>query len=205
MLSLTSEERVPNRGRVFTGRALEQIAFPLGGIGAGLISLGGVQPTGQGQSSPLLLLLWAKPRGEKSTTRVVEAKHDPPYADGHGYPREYGAGLPHLARATFIGAFPFAEVQFQDPDPSPTSRILRTNTCQWYTDGTFHAFEGCSDRQGCCPGNCTHVWNFEQTLAFLFPQLERDMHLRHVMPRAKERPKGTPAADGQMGCIIKLY
>ena len=470
---LSSGERVSNRGRVFKGRALEQIAFPLGGIGAGSISLGGhgelrdwevLNRPGKGNRPPYsFFLVWAKPRGEKPTTRVVEARPGPPYAGGHGYPREYGAGLPHLAEATFIGAFPFAKVQFQDPDfplevtleafspfiplnpedsalpvallryqlknhshkpvemalvgsllnfagydnqgpigisapcyganlnellreenivglrmttqkyppdhpqhgslalataqtegvtfqtrwswegwfgglqrfwdffssqgrltdddstdPSPDGRtdvgslgvrmvlepeeqaevlfliawhfpnfenywnketqgtilhphyaarfqdawevvryvvrnlnrleeetrrfqrvlldstlpdyvldalssqasILRTNTCQWYDDGTFHAFEGCSDRQGCCFGNCTHVWNFEQTLAFLFPQLERDMrmtdfeygtdeegymHYRHVMPRAKGRPRGTPAADGQMGCLMKLY
>ena len=98
--------------------------------------------------------------------------------------------------------------------------ILKTNTCQWYEDGTFHAFEGCSDRGGCCMGSCTHVWNYEQTLAFLFPALERDMRVtdfkyntdedgymafRHPMPRGTPFGRGKPAADGQMGCIMKLY
>ena len=98
--------------------------------------------------------------------------------------------------------------------------IIKTNTCQWYEDGTFHAFEGCSDRAGCCMGSCTHVWNYEQTLAFLFPALERDMRVtdfkynmaedgymafRHPMPRGTAFGRGRPAADGQMGCIMKLY
>jgi len=32
----------------------------------------------------------------------------------------------------------------------------------------FFGFEGCDDRSGCCPLNCAHVWNYEQSLAFLF-------------------------------------
>lgn len=97
---------------------------------------------------------------------------------------------------------------------------LKTNTCQWFADGTFHAFEGCSDREGCCMGSCTHVWNYEQSLAYLFPSLERDMRVtdfkyntsddgymafRHPMPRGAAFTKGMPAADGQMGCLMKLY
>ena len=27
----------------------------------------------------------------------------------------------------------------------------------------FFAFEGCGDNSGCCPMNCTHVWNYEHT------------------------------------------
>jgi len=102
---------------------------------------------------------------------------------------------------------------------SSQASILRTNTLQWYSDGTVHAFEGCNDRSGCCHGTCTHVWNYEQTLAFLFPQLERDMRVtdfldtdedghmnfRHVMPRGVARVRGKPAADGQMGTVMKLY
>ncbi len=42
---------------------------------------------------------------------------------------------------------------------------LRTQTCLRTADGEFHAFEGCRDRTGCCPGTCTHVWNYEQAKA----------------------------------------
>ena len=48
----------------------------------------------------------------------------------------------------------------------PVSTI-RTPTCLWNEDGRFHGFEGChgaSTRhgalEGCCPLNCTHVWNY---------------------------------------------
>ena len=88
-------------------------------------------------------------------------------------------------------------------------------------DGAFYAFEGTGDDHGCCPLNCTHVWNYEQTLAFLFPALERTM--REVdfghntdddgfMVFRSRIPLGTPkwdfphaAADGQMGTVVKLY
>jgi hypothetical protein len=68
--------------------------------------------------------------------------------------------------------------------------------------------------------NCTHVWNYEQALAHLFPSLERtmrrtdflvntsrtgDMAFRTLVPLGPWRWKMKPAADGQMGCIMKLY
>ena len=104
---------------------------------------------------------------------------------------------------------------------SSQSSIIRTETCFRTQDGTFYAFEGTGDDHGCCPLNCTHVWNYEQTLAFLFPALERSM--REVdfghntdddgfMVFRSRIPLGTPkwdfphaAADGQMGTVVKLY
>jgi uncharacterized protein (DUF608 family) len=54
---------------------------------------------------------------------------------------------------------------------SAQSATLVSNACMWIEDGTFAAFEG----SGCCPMNCTHVWNYEQQMARLFPELERNM------------------------------
>jgi non-lysosomal glucosylceramidase len=99
--------------------------------------------------------------------------------------------------------------------------ILRTNTCFRAKDGNFYAFEGTGDDHGCCPLNCTHVWNYEQALAFLFPALERTMRevdfqhntddsgfmvFRTRVPLSSEKwdfPHA--AADGQMGTVVKLY
>lgn len=99
--------------------------------------------------------------------------------------------------------------------------ILRTNTCFRAKDGNFYAFEGVGDDHGCCPLNCTHVWNYEQALAFLFPALERTMRevdfqhntddsgfmvFRTRVPLGSEKwdfPHA--AADGQMGTLVKLY
>jgi non-lysosomal glucosylceramidase len=99
--------------------------------------------------------------------------------------------------------------------------IIRTTTCIRTSDGIFHAFEGCNDNSGCCPMDCTHVWNYEQALAFLFPALERAMRVtelevntrddgrqefRTILPVTSEVLWGGPAAaDGQMGSVLKLY
>ncbi|RKY84257.1 hypothetical protein DRQ09_08885 [candidate division KSB1 bacterium] len=97
---------------------------------------------------------------------------------------------------------------------------IRTNTCMLLADGSFFAFEGCGDNAGCCPMNCTHVWNYEQSLAHLFPSLERSMRntdflhnirednsmaFRTLIPLGPYHWKYKPAADGQMGCVMKAY
>jgi uncharacterized protein (DUF608 family) len=108
---------------------------------------------------------------------------------------------------------------------SSQASIIRTTTCLRTADGRFNAFEGCSDNAGCCPMNCTHVWNYEQALAHLFPDLERTMRetdfghntledgrmpFRTLLPLLEDVFWGGPsttlvAADGQMGCVMKLY
>lgn len=49
---------------------------------------------------------------------------------------------------------------------------LATNTSHRFADGKFWGWEG----EGCCPGTCTHVWLYEQTLGRIFPEL--DINLR---------------------------
>ncbi len=103
---------------------------------------------------------------------------------------------------------------------STQAAILRTNTCMLLEGKQFFAFEGCDDNAGCCPLNCTHVWNYEQALAFLYPELERSMRrtdftynmrednsmaFRTLIPLGRAQWNFLPAADGQMGCIMKLY
>jgi non-lysosomal glucosylceramidase len=98
--------------------------------------------------------------------------------------------------------------------------IMRTQTGLFLDDDRFYAFEGCGDQGGCCPMNCTHVWNYEQAVAHLYPRLERTMRLtdftanveedgkmafRTTIPLGHHLWKFHAAADGQMGCILKLY
>lgn len=97
--------------------------------------------------------------------------------------------------------------------------VIRSTTCFRLENGKFFGWEGCFDNAGCCEGNCTHVWNYAQTLAFLFPSLERDMRYTEFNIETEEtgkmnfrtlKPFGGefefhPAADGQLGCIIRLY
>ncbi|HQK21530.1 MAG TPA: GH116 family glycosyl hydrolase [Candidatus Latescibacteria bacterium] len=110
---------------------------------------------------------------------------------------------------------------------SSQASIIRSPTCMWLEDGTFHAFEGChgastgsaEDVGGCCPLNCSHVWNYEQALARLFPRLEQAMRRTDLLHQMTEEgrighrtllplylPRWTePATDGQLGTVLKLY
>lgn len=49
---------------------------------------------------------------------------------------------------------------------------LATGTSHRFGDDKFWGWEG----EGCCPGTCTHVWLYEQTLGRIFPEL--DINLR---------------------------
>ncbi len=97
---------------------------------------------------------------------------------------------------------------------------LRTQTCFRTEDGRFYGFEGCSNKGGCCHGSCTHVWNYEQATAFLFGELAmkmREVEFAHAtdeegmmsfrvnLPLARAKEFHKAAADGQMGCIMKMY
>ncbi|HML45434.1 MAG TPA: GH116 family glycosyl-hydrolase, partial [Clostridia bacterium] len=98
--------------------------------------------------------------------------------------------------------------------------ILRSNTCFRLEDGSFLGWEGCHAQQGSCPGTCTHVWNYAQAAAFLFPELERSARrnefLREVEPDGKmcfrsyavfgQEPDNMPSAvDGQLGTLVRLW
>ena len=48
---------------------------------------------------------------------------------------------------------------------------LATSGCYRFADGRFYAWEG---GPGCCPGTCTHVWQYAHSMARVFPFLERN-------------------------------
>ncbi len=98
---------------------------------------------------------------------------------------------------------------------------LRTQTLFQTPDGHFFGWEGIHDRFGSCAGNCTHVWNYEQATPFLFGEMARDFRETEFRSMTNERgamifrvglpldsaatqSSGVAAADGQMGCLMKL-
>lgn len=96
----------------------------------------------------------------------------------------------------------------------------RTQVCFRTPDGRFFGFEGAGDKKGCCIGSCTHVWNYEQATAFLYGELATSMReiefmqatddqglmsFRVHLPIERAREWGKAAADGQMGCIMKIF
>ncbi len=163
---------------------------------------------------------WAAAKGEADT--VVGNRYTVRFADAWEAARFAARELPQLEARTRK----FAEAIESSTLPpavldAATSNLstLRTNTCFLTADGEFHGFEGCNDHSGCCHGSCTHVWNYEQATAFLFPTLARSLResefLRNTNPNGQMGfrsylPDGKQiwdksAADGQMGCLMKLY
>ncbi|MFO7975740.1 MAG: GH116 family glycosyl hydrolase, partial [Candidatus Hydrogenedentota bacterium] len=95
-----------------------------------------------------------------------------------------------------------------------TLSYLATGTCQWWKNGRFYAYEGVT----CCPGTCTHVWNYAHGHARLFPELARSIReMQDFNPRESGggfhpdtglvgfRSNDAYAADGQCGTILKAY
>jgi len=97
---------------------------------------------------------------------------------------------------------------------------MRSQTAFRIKDGHFMGWEGVMDNYGSCPGSCTHVWNYEVATPFLFGELAQTMRdvefgysmspdgqmdFRANLPLGSSPDKNETAADGQMGCIMKLY
>lgn len=97
---------------------------------------------------------------------------------------------------------------------------VKSPCCFRTADGRFYGWEGIRDYVGCGHGNVNHVWNYAQTVAFLFPELEismRDtefnfeMEADGKMPFRARRVLGDdpwrmiPACDGQFGSILRVY
>jgi non-lysosomal glucosylceramidase len=132
----------------------------------------------------------------------------------------YGSSLPEPVAAV-VGA---------------QSSLIRSPTTFRTADGRFYGFEGVLGEStlnwngnigGSCPLNCTHVWNYEQAVARLFPELERSMretdwevlqapegYLPHrvLLPRDGHQLFGVPiggperpALDGMLGTVLKTY
>lgn len=136
---------------------------------------------------------------------------------------QYAAGnLPGLEARTRLFANALGESTLPAAVKEAASAnlsTLATTTCFRTADGEFHAWEGSDDTQGCCFGNCTHVWNYETATTFLFPSFARSLrrsafgysmddagaiHFRQLLPDGKAR-SGFAAADGQMGQIIHAW
>lgn len=121
----------------------------------------------------------------------------------------------------FVTAFCAADVPVEIKDAALSNlSTLRTQTCFRISDGHFFGWEGLNDTYGSCLGSCTHVWNYEQATAHLYGDLARSMRevefghstdaeglmsFRAFLPLPRATEWGLAAADGQLGCIVKLY
>ncbi|MBQ9310987.1 MAG: hypothetical protein IJ222_09060 [Bacteroidales bacterium] len=168
-------------------------------------------------------LTWNFPNRFAWSKEVVGNYYSTLYPDSWESACEIVLRLPELERRTlgFVNAFLSTTL----PDAVKEAAlfnlsVLRSQTVFRVKDGHMLGWEGVMDRYGSCAGSCTHVWNYELATPFLFGDLARtmrDVEFRYAleenghMDYRANLPLGSApdahqeAADGQMGCIMKLY
>jgi non-lysosomal glucosylceramidase len=110
--------------RVFKGAQLKTISFPLGGVAAGSLGLGGRgqlrdweifnRPNQGFAPSYAFPAIWVKSGEDKPIARVLEARILPPYQGQDGLGSSNAPGLNRLESAEFTADYPLARIQFHD-------------------------------------------------------------------------------------------
>jgi uncharacterized protein (DUF608 family) len=110
--------------RVYRDKCLDQISFPLGGLGTGSLSLSGRgslqdfeiqnRPNMGSKFSKTFAMIRAKQEGKEPVCRVLEGPVPRPYTpvDGGAF-HANGEGFPHMDECQFRGEYPFAWIDFK--------------------------------------------------------------------------------------------
>jgi len=169
-------------------------------------------------------LVWHFPNRRAWSKRIEGNWYATKYANAWDAAEKVVPQLPALAEKSRRFTEAMAKSDF--PEPIKESAlfnlaVFKSQTVFRLPSGHLMGWEGVKDDHGSCYGSCTHVWNYEQATAFLFPDLARTMrdvelnyalmddgfmNFRAKLPldtAAAKRRKA--AADGQMGCIMKAY
>lgn len=222
-----------------SGRVPE--ASPAGGIGNDLMhqagqKIGTVAPFADlepgAETMFEFFLTWHMPNRVQGWDQAYDPDTSPntirnhyalPFDDAWDVAESLAVHLPALEKLTH--AFHQALFSSTLPDDvldavAANITVLRSTTCFRTEDGQFFGWEGCFPGQGCCDGSCTHVWNYEATLPYLFPQLAQSMRRNEFLYevesdgkmnfRSRKQLGGAPwnmpaAVDGQNGTIVRLY
>lgn len=217
-----------------TGRVEMSDAQPHGNRTAGTLGAMVVLQPGEEVEVPFFVS-WLFPTAVKYWAGEKDAKCEPwkpwhatQWPDAWSAAEEFFSRFDELKSRTlafeealFCTSLPAEVVQ----SVSATASVLHTPTIIRLEDGTYWAWEGCAPNDGCCPGTCSHVWNYSLTHAWLFPKMQESMrrteykHGFNCGPRGKEGaldfrvniPLGAEtklwhaASDGQLGGVIQLY
>jgi uncharacterized protein (DUF608 family) len=163
--------------------------------------------------------------GEERVSTFVLAWHFPNAPKGHAYAARF-PDAPAVAQYALDnlkelagGTRAWRDTYYDSTLPywlldrvHSTVSTLSTGTCYWWANGRFWAFEGVVS----CPGTCTHVWNYAQAEARLFPELARSVReMQDFNPNGGGfhpdtglvgfRGDAEYAADGQCGTVLKAY
>ncbi|MGI6174427.1 MAG: GH116 family glycosyl-hydrolase [Christensenellales bacterium] len=145
------------------------------------------------------------------------------------YKDAWDAGENLLKRLAYLedASERFADALYDTTLPAPildaisaNIAVLRSTTCWRAPNGTFTCWEGSHEQVGSCHGTCTHVWNYAQTAAYLFPRLEQSARENEFLTETNPDGKMTfrtqrgfdlpdwgmyPAVDGQLGAIMRAW
>lgn len=110
--------------RNFRGEQLQLIAFPLGGVAAGSIGLGGRgqlcdwemrnHPQKGFRPAQAFASIWMQQGTNAPMARVLEARIQPSYEGPSGLDSQNVPGLSRLEGAVFTGEYPLAHIAFED-------------------------------------------------------------------------------------------
>ena len=164
---------------------------------------------------------WSAPKGEGDT--IIGNHYTARFEDAFEIGGYVLGNLEGMEARTKLFARTLSEstlpAEVKDAASANLSTLASTTSFRT-ADGAFHGFEGVNDHQGCCFGNCTHVWNYETATAHLFPSFARSLreasfgysmddagaiHFRQLLPGGHGERWGFAAADGQMGQIVHAY
>jgi uncharacterized protein (DUF608 family) len=119
--------------RSFCGPALKMISFPLGGVAAGSLGLGGRgqlrdweifnRPNKGFSPSYAFPAIWVQSGNSRPIAKVLESRILPPYEGWQGLGSNNAPGLSRLDDAVFTGEYPLAHIDFQDSSLPITVRL----------------------------------------------------------------------------------
>jgi len=169
-------------------------------------------------------IVWNFPNRTAWSSEVVGNYYSTNYSDAWDAALKIIPKIPELEKQTiqFVNAFLSGSLPNAVKEAALFNlSTLRSQTVFRIKDGHMMGWEGVMDQVGSCQGSCTHVWNYEQATPFLFGDLARTMRdvefnyaldttsglmsFRTSLPLSNPREWKIAAADGQMGCIMKMY
>ena len=177
-------------------------------------------PAGKSIEVPFLLA-WHYPNKYNAKHDWMGCHYATQWADARAVMREAVTGFPALRARTeqFRQTFYDSTLPYWMLDCVTANAAIARHIGVVFriANGDSYGWEGSN---GCCDPTCTHVWGYEQSLARLFPALEKDMRRidfkhqqcadgginnRTEVP-SPSRPTGEhPFADGHASCVLKAY
>jgi uncharacterized protein (DUF608 family) len=146
------------------------------------------------------------------------------YEDSWDVAKQMMPRIPELEKSTlqFVNTFINSDI------PKIVKEAALFNLSHFRTQLAFRTkkgyvlgWEGTRNDNGSGSGSCTHVWNYEQTVPYLFGDVAKTMRevefdyatdddglmsfRVHLPLEERDKKSGKAAADGQLGCIMKYY